>query len=412
MISKEHRLVCVWFVVAVVIGTTSGIAQAEPCFGSSQELGQWFTSYYQNPEPHKLFCSLEYITQSNDSRFEERVWSTMSFYAAALESSETARVTFMRQISASSSSEIRTLAVVAFFLMNPSVGKPLLEQANSEWGTSPEGEIAVVLQESVPENFLPKTIESGSEAIQAADVLDSCWMAFMGSGEPGRLLPVVQAAKWILLEKSPRQVVGQTAVWSLSSNAATHPRVRAYLAQHLVSADKSTRMVISEIIRGLEPEGAGPESGLSWKSVEAGLQVALVVTDKPNRFFEAWQKKDGKIPMGSCERVEKGIPVVTAVVISHCPTDSNGQCNLTADFVLKRPDGTEHAKNSAVDLWVGKPAPPEKSIVLGTGYMGIVFEPDDTLGIHTIVVTVHDLNSGAVLELTHTITVAERGISR
>lgn len=406
---RVRETICALVAALFVCGGFAGGAGADPCFDTVKGLGVWFVGYYRAPEPEKLVCSLEYIAESGEEDFESRVWSTMSFYSAALEESESIRTAFMEEISLSGSSKARSLAAVAFFLMNPAVGKPLLARAAKEWAGSWEGGIAAVLMESIPENFLARRIDSATDALQAADALDSCWMAFMASGDPVRVQPVVDAAHWALLEESPRQVVGGTAVWSLASNAKSHPRIRLYLASCLADADRPTSMILSKILADMPGGDAarGAESMPVWKETGRGLRAAIVVTDKPDEFFQAFQKSGTKIPVGSCVAARKGLPVVTAVMISHCSVDHAGHCNLEADFSLKNSGGENYAESGTVDLWVDRAAPPERAMVLGTGYMGIIFEPHDPLGPYQAIVAVRDRVTGEVLEFSHTLKLGE-----
>jgi hypothetical protein len=408
MILRWRELFCALVSMFVVLTASVDFARAEPCFNSVEDLGRWFTGYYKNPEPAKLVCSLEFLGESGGTLLNERVWSTMSFYAAVLEGSDVVRDAFMRELSRSNSSEARTLAVVGFFLMNPSVGRPLLEQSAGEWAGSWEGQVAAILGESVPENFLSRSIVSGADAIRAANVLDSCWLAFLGSGDPSRIQPVIEAAHWALLEKSARQVVGKTAVWSLASNARAHPRVRLYLAAQLPAADEATSMILSKILAEMPgaKEERGMEMELSWKEGKGGLRAALIVTDKPDAFFEAWGHGGKNIPMGSCVEAKKGQPVVAAVVISRCSVNPTGHCNVVGDYALKAPSGKDYAESKQVHLWVDKMPPPEKGVVLSTGYMGFVFEPEDPLGNYRASVKVRDTVSGDVLQLSHTMKLA------
>ncbi len=392
-----------------VCGGFAGEAGADPCFDTVEGLGVWFVGYYQAPEPEKLVCSLEYVAESGETDIEKRVWSTMSFYAAALEQSESIRTAFMEEISLAGSSKARALAAVAFFLMNPAVGKPLLARAAKEWAGSWEAGIAVVLAESIPEKILTRRIDSATDVLQAADALDSCWMAFLASGDPAQVRPVVDAAQWALLEKSPLQVVGRTAVWSLASHARTHPRIRLYLASCLADADRPTSTILSRILADMPGSGAvrAVQSKPDWKESGRGLRAAIVVTDKPDEFFQTFQKSGTRIPLGSCVTARKGLPVVTAVVISHCSVDHAGHCNLEADFSFKNPVGEDYAESGTVDLWVDRAAPPQSGLVLGTGYMGIVFEPHDPPGPYQVSVLVRDRVTGEALELSHTLKLGE-----
>jgi hypothetical protein len=79
---------------------------------------------------------------------------------------------------------------------------------------------------------------------------------------------------------------------------------------------------------------------------------------------------------------------------------------VVGDYALKAPSGKDYAESKQVHLWVDKMPPPEKGVVLSTGYMGFVFEPEDPLGNYRASVKVRDTVSGDVLQLSHTMKLA------
>ena len=82
-------------------------------------------------------------------------------------------------------------------------------------------------------------------------------------------------------------------------------------------------------------------------------------------------------------------------------------CNASADFTILRPDGSEYESFADRDLWKLKPAPPEGMLRLSAEYVGVIIEPGDPLGEYEVQVSVHDLNAGTTLDLTHPFTATD-----
>ena len=140
-----------------------------------------------------------------------------------------------------------------------------------------------------------------------------------------------------------------------------------------------------------------PEPG--WNKSENGFSAMLLLSDEPDDVLRSWAEPNAAVPVRTADTIVRGVPIVAFVFFAGCEPDDDGLCNASADFTIRKPDGSEYESFSDRDLWKGKPAPPEGMLRLSAEYVGVVIEPGDPLGTYQVRVDVHDLNAGTTLPL-------------
>jgi len=145
-----------------------------------------------------------------------------------------------------------------------------------------------------------------------------------------------------------------------------------------------------------------PQPG--WSKSKDGFSAMLVLSDEPDDVLQSWTTPSGAVPVRAADSITRGVPIVAFVFFAGCAADDNGLCNASADFIIRRPDGSEYESFGDRDLWKGRPAPPEGMLRLSAEYVGVIIEPGDPLGRYEVLVSVHDLNSGTTLDLKHAFT--------
>jgi hypothetical protein len=154
-----------------------------------------------------------------------------------------------------------------------------------------------------------------------------------------------------------------------------------------------------------QEELVAPEPG--WSKSKNGFSAMLLLSDEPDDVLQTWETPNAAVPVRTADTIARGVPIVAFVFFAGCEADDNGLCNASADFTIRRPDGSEYESFSDRDLWKQKPAPPEGMLRLSAEYVGVVIEPGDPLGEYEIQVSVHDLNAGTTLDLTHAFTATD-----
>lgn len=148
----------------------------------------------------------------------------------------------------------------------------------------------------------------------------------------------------------------------------------------------------------------------SWRRSAQGFQAMLIVTNKPDSFFEAWNKypsPDYKPEILTTTEVHRGETVVAVIIFTKCLVDKNGNCNSEVDFKLLRPDGSVYADYKGQELLKGKYGLPEDALQLGVANLGFRVEPDDPLGSYKVEAIVRDKFAGIEVPLTQILKVVK-----
>jgi len=76
-------------------------------------------------------------------------------------------------------------------------------------------------------------------------------------------------------------------------------------------------------------------------------------------------------------------------------------------ITVYQPDGTVYSKLPIMEVWSGKPVPPNRSLGLSVDYMRIIIEPGEQLGRYKVDTKVIDKISGKSMVLTSQFTAVE-----
>ena len=134
------------------------------------------------------------------------------------------------------------------------------------------------------------------------------------------------------------------------------------------------------------------------------LLVMQIATTEPGKLMDSWGKDAEGVRVESANVMKRNQPIATFILFSGCRPDAEGLCNVTADFETLTPAGAVYDRQSGVKVWVGRPAPPAKSIGLSEGGLGLRIEDKDPLGAYVVRATVIDHVSGVRLQTTQTLT--------
>lgn len=146
-------------------------------------------------------------------------------------------------------------------------------------------------------------------------------------------------------------------------------------------------------------EGGAPVPDTPWRKSDGDFGAMLVLTDKPDEFFAAWETETPGVSISETETVRRGSPVMGVVVFTGCAPNEKGLCDATVVYTLLKPDGTAYDKPQESELWIGKQPPPRYQLQLSLGNLGVVIEPEDPLGRYRMRAEVRDRVSGKTLGL-------------
>jgi len=151
-------------------------------------------------------------------------------------------------------------------------------------------------------------------------------------------------------------------------------------------------------------QGHPLEDTASMKS-NGDFGAQLIVIGDEEAFFRRWLTPSAEVRLDTVSEVERGGSVIVPVIFSGCRADASGNCDVTADYTILRPDGSVYAESNQVEIWRNRPAPPPGLLELAVEYMKLIIEPSDPEGAYTILARVTDHVLDVSLVLTQHVTV-------
>jgi hypothetical protein len=118
-----------------------------------------------------------------------------------------------------------------------------------------------------------------------------------------------------------------------------------------------------------------------------GFGVSLWLTS--DDINEQWNKPEvPKITV--TKRVKRNKPVYIAIMFIYPSVNEKGECDITADILIRQPDGKVYADIKDFKIWKDRPAPPKDNIQLAEGSITIIIEDAEPLGSYSIDALVKD----------------------
>lgn len=135
-----------------------------------------------------------------------------------------------------------------------------------------------------------------------------------------------------------------------------------------------------------------------------GFGVLQTAAPDSAKFIAAW-----KLGAGGESATTKTVanrPLFTFLIFRGCKADAKGNCDVVADFVITRPDGTINEENKGLVVW-NKAAPTDpKRPYLSDGVLGYGVDDEGPFGDYRVVATTTDRVAGVTLTTEQTLTIA------
>lgn len=125
--------------------------------------------------------------------------------------------------------------------------------------------------------------------------------------------------------------------------------------------------------------------------------VMQIATTEPEQLIAAWGKPTPAVAMVGATTARRNQPIVTFIIFTGCRADASGACNVTVEYNTLDPAGKAYAPPMSAEVWVGRPAPPDRALELSVSNYGMVFEDKDPLGAYRVKATVTDHVAGLTL---------------
>jgi len=135
-----------------------------------------------------------------------------------------------------------------------------------------------------------------------------------------------------------------------------------------------------------------------------GFSILQVAVPDSAKFIAGW-----KLGAGGSSATTKTVanqPLFTFLIFRGCKANAQGNCDVVADYVITRPDGTTNEENKNFVVW-NKAAPTDpKKPYLSDGALGYGVDDDGPFGDYRVVATVTDRVAGITLTTEQTLTIA------
>lgn len=157
-----------------------------------------------------------------------------------------------------------------------------------------------------------------------------------------------------------------------------------------------------------EGDQRSPVPDTEWQKSNGDFGAILLITNKPNEFFENWEKPpspDYKPQMATVSEARRGDVVMAIVLFSGCAPNKEGNCSSQVGFKVINPDGSIYADHAGGELWSNKPAIPVGNLQVSVSNLGFEIEPHDQLGEYLIQASVKDLAANKEVFLTQKIAI-------
>lgn len=139
------------------------------------------------------------------------------------------------------------------------------------------------------------------------------------------------------------------------------------------------------------------------------LIAQLVITDNEAQVLKNWSTPSESVYFPTADKIQINNIITAFVVFGGCAVDTNGNCDLKMQITVYQPDGKIYSKLPVMEIWSGKPAPPNRTLGLSVEYMRIMIEQGEQLGKYKIDTKVIDKISGNSMILTSHFIVVETG---
>ncbi|MBN8815842.1 MAG: hypothetical protein J0J06_10385 [Sphingomonas sp.] len=134
-----------------------------------------------------------------------------------------------------------------------------------------------------------------------------------------------------------------------------------------------------------------------------GFSILQVAVPDSAKFIAGW--KLGAGGGSATTRTVANQPLFTFLIFRGCKANAQGNCDVVADYVIHRPDGTTNEENKDFVVW-NKTAPTDpKKPYLSDGALGYGVDDEGPFGDYRVVATVTDRVAGITLTTEQTLTI-------
>jgi hypothetical protein len=232
---------------AALLCLAASLALAAPkSFSGEADLVQWFTYYYQKPEPARVGDAMLEAGRRGLYRNGTNAPPWFGFLAGALAKSPMTAASTVKRLAALPESD-QPIVVFGLWYSGLAETRSLLAQVARDMPSQRQN--IEQLSGMTPPRIIDLPLEQGGW------VLDVLWGNFIATGDEAPVLRIISAVPWSQARgNSARMSVGGSARWSLTANAALHPRVMEICRQQAKVQPPEVARILDDVIRNAEAE--------------------------------------------------------------------------------------------------------------------------------------------------------------
>lgn len=228
-------------------------AETGKAFSKSEDLGNWITYFYKNPDATRVAQAVLFASQSGFFKDGKASPPFFGFLAGWFSLNRSSAEAVVEQLLELPAADQPVLVLGLWYAATPG-SKALL----SKYASRLPSQVALIAQLSA--SGQPSITDIPVE--QGPWVLDALWGNFMATGAEAPVARIASALPWATIKGDiPRLLVGGSAKWSLTSNAVQHPRVLEICRQLVPRMAANVATPLNEVIREAEQELRKEKSG-------------------------------------------------------------------------------------------------------------------------------------------------------
>lgn len=164
---------------------------------------------------------------------------------------------------------------------------------------------------------------------------------------------------------------------------------------------------IRGVVVGLAAMGFAAVSEARQVSAQSGqFLIVQVATRDPDRLMASWNTPGDPPRLETQNSARRGETLEVFIIFQGCKGDAAGACRVTADYEVRKPDGSLYANVKGAEIYRGKQASPATFLMSGSS-LGLRFEPQDPLGGYTVKATVTDRVAGVSVSTEQVLTATD-----
>ena len=200
--------------------------------------------YYQNPQPGKVVPSFGYYVNSPLFNSSPTSRVPLSYFYAVLLRGDSALTTELFNYAAKeSNATIKRYALQIIWLADNNATGLLLKKARDQWDLEDKD------KQVIEKKLSGKPVSVLNAPVQSPESLDMLWAVFSATGDPEAVKKIASAVHFAKDGKGAQLMLGGAAQWSLTSQAAQHPRVLRVVQEEEKNSDGPQKAVLDEILK-------------------------------------------------------------------------------------------------------------------------------------------------------------------